>query len=106
MAKKKASGLYGQQTGVSLAQSGGRNTTFGGGKGGVPLSKGVTHDKTIDHGRLNSGTGYTLRADTGNNTPYPAKRTVGKPPPVHPGGKGVTKIIKPTIRRPAVGGSR
>lgn len=88
-----------------LAQSGGRNTTFGGGKGGTPLSKGVTKDRKIGSGRLNNGLEYTTRSTGGNSTLVPKTFRVGPPPPLHPGGKGSTATRKVKVQIPPRGGS-
>lgn len=90
------------------AQSGGKNHTFGGGKGGTKLTRGVTFGRKIAKGRFNSGTNYNLRTDGGDNTLGGFSSHVGSPPPVHPGGKGATKTRFPRIRQPDgyKGGSR
>lgn len=98
--RKSASGSSRQQAGPSLAQSGGKNSSFGGGKGGTALTRGVTSGAKLGRGMFNSGTSYNIRGDGGNATRVPFKGRVGKPPPVHPGGKGITQIIKSKIRKP------
>jgi hypothetical protein len=96
-----------RRTGVSLAQSGGRNTTFGGGKGGTKLSRGVTADKKIGSGTQNGVNRYTIRATGGNDTPAKGKRKrAGAPPPVHAGGAGMaTAIVRPKQLPPVLRGS-
>lgn len=101
MAKKKSSGHPGSS---GLAQSGGRNTTFGGGKGGTKLTKGVTQGRKIGKGVLNSGLDYTVRTEGGDKTLTSQGFHVGAPPPVHPGGKGATGIHKVKVQKPVTGG--
>lgn len=103
MAKK--SGKYGHPGSSSQAQSGGINSSFGGGKGGTDQSRGVTQGRKIGTGRLNNGLNYNVRTEGGNKTLKPDSFKVGEPPPVHPGGSAGTKIHKVKIMKPAHGGS-
>lgn len=103
MAKqKKFSGSGGGGNG--LAQSGGINHTFGGGKGGTPRSKKATNDKVEGSGRLNNGLHYSVRNPAGDQARVPQTGKIGSPPPVHPGGKGATKTVKVKIDGPGYGG--
>lgn len=96
-----------RKTGVSLAQSGGRNTTFGGGKGGTKLTRGVTADKKLGSGTQNGVNRYTIRSAGGNATPIKGvRKRAGAPPPVHPGdSKQVTGIVRPKQLPPVLRGS-
>lgn len=90
--------------GNGLAQSGGINHTFGGGKGGTEQSRGVTSERKLGSGRLNNGLDYTVRSTGGNATLKPKSFHVGMPPPIHTGGVE-TKTKKVTIRKPVRKGS-
>lgn len=103
MAKaKKFSG--GGGAGNGLAQSGGINHTFGGGKGGTARSKKATHDPVEGSGRLNNGLHYNVRNPGGDDARVPQTGKIGSPPPIHPGGKGATKTVKVSVRKPQYGG--
>jgi hypothetical protein len=88
MASKDASGLPGSAGGGSSkqAQSGGRNTTFGGGKGGTKLTKNVTKGGTRGRGRNSAGLDYNIRSSGGDATLDPASFRVGGTPPQTSGG--------------------
>lgn len=100
MAKRK-------NAGVTLAQSGGRNTTFGGGKGGTPLSRNVTKGQAEGTGKQGGFNQYTIRTEGGNNTEMKvARKRAGAPPPVHPGdSQQVTGIVRPRQLPPTLRGS-
>lgn len=104
MARAKGSKFRG---GTSLAQSGGRNTTFGGGKGGTPLSKNVTKGQSEGTGMQGGFNKYTIRTEGGDSTEMKvARKRAGAPPPVHPGDSTqVTGIRKPKILPPVLRGS-
>lgn len=92
--------------GVSLAQSGGRDTSFGGGKGGTKQTKGVTTAKVEGSGMQGGFNKYAIRAEGGNMTPAGKKGRVGAPPPVHPGDSTqVTGIRRPKQLPPVLRGS-
>lgn len=91
--------------GVSLAQSGGINRTFGGGKGGTAQSKPVTKGRKIGSGKMNNGLNYNVRTEGGNATLVPAKFKAGKTPPLS-GGSAGTKIHEIKVRPPFKQGSR
>jgi hypothetical protein len=102
MAKGNASGLPASAGGGSSkqAQSGGRNTTFGGGKGGTPLSKNVTKGAKIGSGVNGAGLDYTIRTQGGQNTLASASFRVGGTPPQTTGGlqkpiQSLRRILKP-----------
>jgi hypothetical protein len=100
----KGKGQYGHPGSSGQAQSGGRNTTFGGGKGGTAESRGVTQGRKIARGRLNNGLGYNVRTEGGSSTLKPESFHVGQPPPLRGGDS--TKTKKVTIRKPVRGGDR
>lgn len=104
MAKAKGSKFRG---GTSLAQSGGKNTTFGGGKGGTPLSRNVTKNQAEGSGLQGGFNRYTVRTEGGNNTAMKvARKKAGAPPPVHPGdSQQVTGIVRPKQLPPVLRGS-
>jgi hypothetical protein len=93
--------------GLGFAQSGGRDTTFGGGRGGTPLTKGVTKTPPEGTGMQGGFNQYTIRGEGGDNTPANTGRgKVGAPPPVHPGdSKQVTGIVKVKQLPPVLRGS-
>jgi hypothetical protein len=103
MARKGRSG----RSSVTLAQSGGRNTTFGGGKGGVPLSRNVTKGASEGTGMQGGFNRYTIRTEGGDRTSMKvARKNAGAPPPVHPGdSKQVTGIVRPKQLPPVLRGS-
>jgi hypothetical protein len=88
MAKGDASGLPGSAGGGSSkqAQSGGKNTTFGGGKGGTPLSKQVTKGAVRGKGVNGVGLDYNIRSTGGDATLQPQTFRAGATPPQHTGG--------------------
>lgn len=90
--------------GNGFAQSGGKNSTFGGGKGGTRETKQVTQGKKIGKGTLNNGLKYNVRTEGGSATLLPETFRVGAPPPVHPGGDHATKTRKVTIKKPQTRG--
>ncbi len=90
---------------TSLAQSGGINKTFGGGKGGTALSKPVTKGRRIGTGKTNNGLDYNIRTEGGNATLVPARFKAGKTPPLS-GGGAATKTVPVTIKKPFRQGSR
>jgi hypothetical protein len=104
MAKGDASGLS-RQGPAPHAQSGGRNTTFGGGKGGVPLSKNVTKGAVRGKGVNGAGLDYNIRSAGGDKTLDPASFRVGGTPPQTSG--GLQKPIQSLRRQrpPTVAGS-
>lgn len=81
---------------TSLAQSGGKNSTFGGGKGGTKFSRGVTVGRRIGFTTIR-GLRAAIRTEGGNNNPARQTGRVGHPPPLRTGGK---KLVKATVRRP------
>jgi hypothetical protein len=89
---------------TSLAQSGGINHTFGGGKGGTAQSKPVTAGRKIGGGRTNAGLDYNVRTEGGSKTLVPGKFHVGTPPPLH-GGDAASKTVKVKVQKPLRGGS-
>jgi hypothetical protein len=94
--------------GASLAQSGGRDTSFGGGKGGNAYGKQATRAAVRGSGKMNTGSSYQIRNAGGNNTLVPSgdKRNAAPPPPVHPGdSKQVTGIRRPKQLPPVLRGS-
>lgn len=99
MAKSKYGGYSG---GVSPAQSGGRDHTFGGGRGGTKQTRGSTFGRRIGTA-IRNGLTVAIRSDTGNNTMRAMKGTVGHPPPVM-GGPAVGKLRKRKIQKPVWGG--
>jgi hypothetical protein len=101
MAKKGKTGHPGSS---GLAQSGGINHTFGGGKGGTAQSKPVTRGRKIGGGTTNAGLHYTTRTEGGNSTLVPKSFSVGGPPPLH-GGSAVGKTKKVKVQKPFRGGS-
>lgn len=89
MARKKgASGLPASAGGGSSrqAQSGGKNTTFGGGKGGTKLTRDVTKGGARGRGVNGAGLDYTIRSSMGDKTLASSKETVGGSPPLTSGG--------------------
>jgi hypothetical protein len=92
-----------KRKGTSLAQSGGINHTFGGGKGGTSQSKGVTQGRKIGKGKLNNGLNYNVRTEGGSSTLKSASFHVGPPPPVHAGQAPTTKV---KIQKPIRGGAK
>lgn len=52
--------------GTPVAQSGGKNSTFGGGKGGTKESKTSTKDRVIGKGKNARGLTVTARSETGD----------------------------------------
>lgn len=97
--------MPGYKGGKSPAQSGGRNTTFGGGKGGTAQSKKATKEPKIGKGRLNNGLQYNVRNPAGNGARVGQTGSIGAPPPVFPGDKHFTKTKKVTVRKPGRAGS-
>lgn len=91
-----------KKRGVSLAQSGGINKTFGGGKGGTKSSKPVTQGRKVGSGTLNNGLNYNIRSDGGDDSMTPFSGRVGTTPPLRAGTKKEAKV---TVRKPARGGS-
>jgi hypothetical protein len=96
MAKKK---------GVSLAQSGGINKTFGGGKGGLGSARNATTErKTGGGGELNNGLHYNIRSAGGDDALTSGKGgSIGKTPPLRGGGIKTSKV---KVQKPARGGGR
>jgi hypothetical protein len=88
MAKGNASGLPGSAGGRSSkqAQSGGRNTTFGGGKGGTKLSRDVTKGGSRGKNVNGAGLSYTIRSTGGDKTLESQSFRVGGTPPQTAGG--------------------
>jgi hypothetical protein len=88
MAKKGASGLPASAGGGSSrkAQSGGKNTTFGGGKGGTKLSRNVTKGGVRGSGRNGAGLDYNIRSSGGDATLATTGFHVGSTPPQMSGG--------------------
>lgn len=107
MASKNASGLGANAGGGSSkqAQSGGRNTTFGGGTGGTKLSKNVTKGATVGKGVNGVGLDYNIRNSGGDTTRDPASFRVGGTPPQTSGGlqKPIQSLRR--VRPPTVAGS-
>lgn len=101
MAKK---GSYGHPGSSGLAQSGGRNTTFGGGKGGTATFKADTNQRRIGGGVNNAGLDYSVRTEGGGKSLKPASFHVGAPPPLR-GGESATKTVKVKVRKPIRGGA-
>src|SRR5215213_5901994 len=97
MAKK-----YGHPGSSGLAQSGGKNSTFGGGKGGTKESRTSTNDRRIGKLTVN-GLSASVRTVTGSKAMTAFFKRVGKPPPMR--GGGMTNTVQPTIRRPVRRGS-
>lgn len=91
--------------GFGLAQSGGRNRTFGGGKGGTPLTQGTSAGKSEGATHLGNGTSATIRAAAGDASPRKLKGRAGAPPPVNPPGNPVT-FNKPHALPPVLRGSQ
>lgn len=93
--------------GLGFAQSGGRDTSFGGGKGGTALTKGVTKTPVEGSGKQGGFNPYTIRGEGGDKTPAKGKRPrAGAPPPVHTGNsKQVTGIVKVKQLPPVLRGS-
>ena len=54
--------------GAGFAQSGGKSSTFGGGKGGSAYGAGSTFGKTSGSNRNATGAGYKVRKNTGDST--------------------------------------
>jgi hypothetical protein len=96
MAKKKGSGL---------AQSGGKASTFGGGKGGTKLSKGVTSSRTIDRARNSAGLDVAIRSPEGDLSMVRESFRVGGTPPQTTGGDQTSIKSKRKVRGPSRGGS-
>ena len=98
MAKK---GKYGHPGSSGLAQSGGINKTFGGGKGGTAASRKSTTDRKIGSGRMNNGLQYNIRSMGGDKAMVGDTPTVGAPPPVTAqGAKAKPKVaIRPPVRK-------
>lgn len=107
MAKKKGKKAFsgsGGASGTGLAQSGGINHTFGGGKGGTAQTKPVTQGRKVGSGRLNNGLNYNVRSDGGDDSMTPFKGKIGTTPPLR--GKPA-KTVPVTVRPPAYrGGDR
>lgn len=101
MARKRSPGL-------GFAQSGGRDTTFGGGKGGTPLTRNVTKGASEGSGKQGGFNQYTIRGAGGDTTPAKTKKPrAGAPPPVHPGdSKQVAGIVKIRQEAPVQRGSQ
>lgn len=93
--------------GTTLAQSGGKNTTFGGGKGGTPLTRNVTKSQSEGSGMQGGFNRYTIRTEGGDSTEMKiARKRAGAPPPVHPGdSQQVTGIVRPKQLPPTLRGS-
>lgn len=84
--------------GVSLAQSGGINHTFGGGKGGTKQSKVVTRGRIIGRTTWN-GLSVAIRSPFGNLTTRRSTGKAGAPPPVRGGGRKLKKVhVNPPVR--------
>jgi len=107
MAKKKGmSGLPGSAGKGQIAQSGGKNHTFGGGKGGTRLSREVTKGRAIDRGRNSAGLDYTVRSPGGDKTMLREGFHVGGTPPQTTGGDQSSIQSKRKVRgRPVAGSS-
>jgi hypothetical protein len=107
MASSNASGLPGSAGGGSSkqAQSGGRDTSFGGGKGGTKLTKGVTAGNKRGQGVDGAGLTYNIRNAGGDKTLQSQVGKVGGTPPQTTGGlqKPVQSLRR--IRPPVRGGS-
>lgn len=103
MAKNSGNGK-GFKGGVSPAQSGGINHTFGGGKGGTALSRGTTAGRKIGGGRNNAGLEYAVRSEGGDKTLKSKTFHVGMPPPITTDGAEV-KTKKISVRKPGRAGS-
>lgn len=101
----KGKGKYGHPGDAGLAQSGGINHTFGGGKGGTAQSKPVTRGRRLGGGTTNAGLQYNTRTEGGNNALVPKSFRVGGPPPLHAGGP-TTKTKKVKVQKPSRGGAR
>lgn len=100
-------GLNGGASGTGFAQSGGKATTFGGGKGGgVWQGKGGGNKgagvggPVKGKGRLGSSTPYKVRSPGGDNllTGSVGQR-VGSPPPLHASGKGTPNPAKRVFKK-------
>lgn len=106
MARKSKGFSGGGGGGNGLAQSGGINRTFGGGKGGQAKLKADTAGRKIGTGRMANGLTYAVRVLGGNFSRAPFKGTVGSPPPLR-GGPATTRIKRVTVRGPHIrGGSK
>jgi len=94
---------YGHPGSSGLAQSGGRNTTFGGGKGGTAASRKSTTERKVGSTKLNNGLRANIRTESGDNARVKRTGSIGAPPPLmtHSG----TKISKVKVQKPARGGS-
>lgn len=93
---------YGPKGGVSQAQSGGRDHTFSGGKGGGGVwGHGATAGRKIGNA-LRNGLRVAIRTETGNQTLRPMKGRAGNPPPVRGNTGGALRKIK--IQKPVRGG--
>jgi len=93
--------------GRSLVQSGGKASSFGGGKGGTKLSRGATAFRKIGSGVMNNGLRYNVRSNGGNLTLGGFRGRIGRPPKLNPGTNHATKTRKITVRRPEYrGGGR
>lgn len=92
---------YGGYNGPNPAQAGGRNSTFGGGKGGTKYTKGTTQGRKIGNAMRN-GLKVAIRTETGDATRVASTGGVGHPPPImgHTGGK----LRKRKIQKPVWGG--
>jgi hypothetical protein len=88
-----------------LAQSGGKNTTFGTSGGGTKQTKGVTAGASEGTGTNGAGLQYTIRSSGGDKTTTPWKGTVGGTPPQMSGGLQPPIQSLRKIRPPTRGGS-
>jgi hypothetical protein len=108
MASKGASGLPSSAGGGSSrqAQSGGKNTTFGGGKGGTKLTKQVTKGAKRGTGRNGVDLEYNIRSAGGDATLMPQSFRVGGSPPLRSGKPQAPIQSLRKINKPPVAGSQ
>lgn len=101
MAKK--TGKYGHPGSSGLAQSGGINKTFGGGKGGTAASRKSTTSRVTTTGVLNNGVGYRVRTTGGDDQKTSLGARIGQPPPLRGSGPKDPKV---KVHNPVRKGSR
>lgn len=81
--------------GAGFSQSGGKNSSFGGGKGGNAYGANSTRTGVKAKGRNATGTGYKVRADGGDATLVRQGKTGAAT-----GAGGLGKAIKRLYHRP------
>jgi hypothetical protein len=92
---------YGPKRGVSVAQSGGRDHTFSGGKGGTKGTRASTAGRVVAR-TVRNGLKVAVRSPIGDLTMRRATGGVGKPPPILGTARG--KLSKIKIQKPVRGG--